>query len=68
MRAEVNLSAPAGPSFKAPMPDPAHSATDDGASIGPTHYSLSLKAGKSRQALTITRPNAAGIDIGSASH
>ena len=29
---------------------------------------LSLKPGKSRQALTITHPNAAGIDIGSASH
>jgi len=28
----------------------------------------SLKAGKSRAALTITHPNAAGIDIGSASH
>ena len=30
--------------------------------------SLSLKPGKSRAALTITHPNAAGIDIGSASH
>lgn len=30
--------------------------------------SLSLKPGKSRSALTITHPNAAGIDIGSASH
>jgi transposase len=30
--------------------------------------SLSLKAGKSRQALTLTHPNAAGIDIGSAAH
>ena len=30
--------------------------------------SVSLKPGKSRQALTITHPNAAGIDIGSASH
>jgi hypothetical protein len=29
---------------------------------------LSLKPGKSRQALTISHPNAAGIDIGSASH
>jgi transposase len=28
----------------------------------------SLKPGKSRQALTLTHPNAAGIDIGSASH
>jgi transposase len=30
--------------------------------------SISLKAGKSRQALTLTHPNAAGIDIGSAAH
>jgi len=30
--------------------------------------SVSLKAGKSKAALTITHPNAAGIDIGSASH
>lgn len=30
--------------------------------------SISLKPGKSRAALTITYPNAAGIDIGSASH
>jgi hypothetical protein len=30
--------------------------------------SLSLTSGKSRQALTLTHPNAAGIDIGSASH
>src|SRR3989442_14170602 len=30
--------------------------------------SIHLKAGKSRQALTLTHPNAAGIDIGSASH
>lgn len=30
--------------------------------------SLPLKLGKSRAALTITHPNAAGIDIGSASH
>ena len=30
--------------------------------------SLSLKPGKTRAALTITHPNAAGIDIGSASH
>src|SRR5712671_6055375 len=29
---------------------------------------ISLKPGKSRVALTITHPNAAGIDIGSASH
>src|SRR6202030_3486953 len=29
---------------------------------------VSLKRGKSRAALTITHPNAAGIDIGSASH
>jgi transposase len=29
---------------------------------------ISLKSGKSRAALTITHPNAAGIDIGSASH
>ena len=29
---------------------------------------VSLKPGKSRAALTITHPNAAGIDIGSASH
>ena len=29
---------------------------------------ISLKPGKSRTALTITHPNAAGIDIGSASH
>jgi hypothetical protein len=30
--------------------------------------SVNLKPGKSRSALTITHPNAAGIDIGSASH
>jgi transposase len=30
--------------------------------------SISLKPGKSRVALTITHPNAAGIDIGSGSH
>ncbi|WP_246099751.1 IS110 family transposase, partial [Methylibium rhizosphaerae] len=30
--------------------------------------SVSLKNGKSRQALTLTHPNAAGVDIGSASH
>lgn len=30
--------------------------------------SLTLNPGRSRQALTITHPNAAGIDIGSASH
>ena len=30
--------------------------------------SAPLKPGKSRAALTITHPNAAGIDIGSASH
>jgi transposase len=29
---------------------------------------ISFKPGKSRAALTITHPNAAGIDIGSASH
>jgi transposase len=29
---------------------------------------ISLKPGKARAALTITHPNAAGIDIGSASH
>ena len=29
---------------------------------------VSLKPGKSRAALTTTHPNAAGIDIGSASH
>jgi len=29
---------------------------------------ISLKPGRSRAALTITHPNAAGIDIGSASH
>jgi hypothetical protein len=29
---------------------------------------ISFKPGKSRTALTITHPNAAGIDIGSASH
>ncbi len=29
---------------------------------------INLKPGKSRTALTITHPNAAGIDIGSASH
>ena len=29
---------------------------------------INLKPGKSRAALTITHPNAAGIDIGSASH
>ena len=30
--------------------------------------SVNLKPGKSRAALTITHPNAAGIDIGSAAH
>ena len=30
--------------------------------------SINLRSGRSRQALTITHPNAAGIDIGSASH
>ncbi|MDR2012058.1 MAG: hypothetical protein LBQ20_03240 [Rhodanobacter sp.] len=30
--------------------------------------SLNLKSAKSRQALSVTHPNAAGIDIGSASH
>lgn len=29
---------------------------------------VSLKPGRSRAALTITHPNAAGIDIGSAAH
>lgn len=29
---------------------------------------ISLKPGQSREALTITHPNAAGIDIGSSSH
>ena len=29
---------------------------------------VSLKPGKSREALTITHPNAGGIDIGSAAH
>ena len=32
------------------------------------NYHLSRKPGSSRQALTITHPNAAGIDIGSAAH
>jgi transposase len=32
------------------------------------NYRPSRKPGTSRQALTITHPNAAGIDIGSASH
>src|ERR1700692_3892583 len=32
------------------------------------NHSISLQSGKSRAALTITHPNAAGIDIGSASH
>ena len=32
------------------------------------NHNMSLKPGKSRQALTITHANAAGIDIGSASH
>ena len=30
--------------------------------------SLNLKPGRARQVLTLTHPNAAGIDIGSASH
>ena len=30
--------------------------------------SINLKTAKSRAALTITHPNAAGIDIGSAAH
>jgi hypothetical protein len=30
--------------------------------------SVNLKPGKSRAALTITHPNAAAVDIGSASH
>ena len=42
---------------------------NDGASHGPTQSQVPLKPGKSRAAaLTITHPNAAGIDIGSASH
>ena len=32
------------------------------------HTKISLKPGKSRTALTVTHPNAADIDIGSASH
>lgn len=32
------------------------------------NHKISLKPGRSRTALTITHPNAAGIDIGSASH
>lgn len=32
------------------------------------NHNKSVKTGKSRQAITITHPNAAGIDIGSASH
>ena len=32
------------------------------------HAKVSLKPGQSRAALTITHPNAAGIDIGSAAH
>ena len=32
------------------------------------HAKVSLKPGKSRAALTIPHPNAAGIDIGSAAH
>jgi len=36
--------------------------------VAQRNRTLSLKPGKSRQALTITHPNAAGIDIGSASH
>ena len=34
----------------------------------PRNRSLSLKSPKSQQALSLTHPNAAGIDIGSASH
>jgi len=37
-------------------------------SMAQRNRSISLKPGKSRSALTITHPNAAGIDIGSASH
>jgi transposase len=37
-------------------------------SMAQRNRSVPLKAGKSRSALTITHPNAAGIDIGSASH
>jgi transposase len=36
--------------------------------VAQRNRTLSLKPGKSRQALTITHPSAAGIDIGSVSH
>lgn len=41
---------------------------NDGANHVQTQSHDNLKPGKSRAALTITHPNAAGIDIGSASH
>jgi transposase len=36
--------------------------------VAQRNRSISLKGSKSRAALTITHPDAAGIDIGSASH
>ena len=36
--------------------------------MAPRNRSPSLQYAKSRQALSLTHPNAAGIDIGSASH
>ncbi len=36
--------------------------------MAPRNRNLNLRPAKSRAALTITHPNAAGIDIGSASH
>ena len=46
-----------------------HCSTDDGARHGATQSNgQPEKPGQSRAALTITHPNAAGIDIGSAAH
>jgi hypothetical protein len=36
--------------------------------VAQRNRSINLKSAKSRQALSVTHPNAAGIDIGSASH
>jgi transposase len=41
---------------------------NDGATLAQRNARVSLKPGKSRAALTITHPNAAGIDIGNTAH
>ena len=45
-----------------------HIPPNDGASHGPTQSQRLPQVGQARAALTLTHPNAAGIDIGSASH